>query len=70
MDKKMLYYYRIYDDQEQLNYLKSALPYDEVERWLKEYERTHQKYFNPEFIHYLHEHDPEAEIIEVSDMLY
>jgi len=55
MGEKMLYYYRIYDDQEQLNYLKSSLPHDEVEHWLKEYERTHQKYFNPEFIHYLHE---------------
>jgi hypothetical protein len=30
MDEKMLYYYRIYDDKEQLNYLKSSLPHDEV----------------------------------------
>ena len=44
--------------------------HNEVEHWLKEYERAHQKYFNPEFIHYLHEHDPEAEIIEVNDMSY
>lgn len=70
MGEKRLYYYRIFDDKEKLNYMKSSLPHDEVERWLKEYERTHQKYFNPEFIHYLHEHDPEAEIIEVSDMSY
>ncbi|MFB3055588.1 MAG: hypothetical protein ACE1ZQ_00320 [Ignavibacteriaceae bacterium] len=53
-----------------MNYLKSSLPHNEVEQWLKEYERAHQKYFNPEFIHYLHEHDPETEIIEVSDMSY
>jgi hypothetical protein len=70
MSEKKLYYYRIYDDKEKLNYLKSSLPHNEVEHWLKEYERDHQKYFNPEFIHYLHEHDPEAEIIEVSDMSY
>ena len=70
MSKKKLYYYRIYDDKEKLNYLKSSLPHNEVEHWLKEYECSHQKYFNPEFIHYLHEHDPEAEIIEVSDMSY
>jgi len=70
MSGKKLYYYRIYDDKEKLNYLKSSLPHNEVEHWLKEYERVHQKYFNPDFIHYLHEHDPEAEIIEVSDMSY
>ena len=70
MSKKKLYYYRIFDDKEKLNYLKSSLSHEEVEHWLKEYEKTHQKYFNPEFINYLHEHDPEAEIIEVSDISY
>jgi hypothetical protein len=70
MSDKKLYYYRIFDDKEKLNYLKSSLPHDQVEHWLKEYERTHQKYFNPEFINFLHEHDSEAEIIEVSDISY
>ena len=70
MNDKKLYYYRIFDDKEKLNYLKSSLSHDEVEHWLKEYERTHQKYFNPVFINFLHEHDPEAEIIEVSDISY
>ena len=70
MSDKQIYYYRIYDDKERLNYLKSSLPHNEVEHWLKEYERVHQKYFNPEFIIFLHEHDPEAEIIEVSDISY
>ena len=70
MSDKKLYYYRIFDDKEKLNYLKSSLPHDQVEHWLNEYERTHQKYFNPEFINFLHEHDSEAEIIEVSDISY
>ena len=70
MSKKKIYYYRIFDDTEKLNYLKSSLQHEEVERWLREYEKTHQKYFNPEFITYLHEHDPEAEIIEISDISY
>ena len=70
MDEKFFYYYRIYDDSEKLNYVKSTLPHDEVEHWLKEYERTNQKYYNPKFIHYLHEHDPEAELINVSDLSY
>ena len=70
MSNKKLFYYRIFDDKEKLNYLKSSLSHEEVEHWLAEYERTHQKYFNPEFITYLHEHDPEAEIIEISDISY
>ena len=70
MGKKKLFYYRIFDDKEKLNYLKSSLSHEEVEHWLIEYEKTHQKYFNPEFIKYLSEHDPEAEIIEVSDISY
>ena len=70
MSKKKLYYYRIYDDQDKLNHLKCSLSHDEVERWLKEYEKTHQKYFNPDFVEFLRKHDPEAELIEVSDMSY
>jgi hypothetical protein len=70
MNDKKLYYYRIYDDKEKLNYLKSSLTHNEVEHWLKEYEGAHQKYFNPEFISFLQEHDPEAAIIEVSDISY
>jgi hypothetical protein len=70
MGKKKLFYYRIFDDKEKLNYLKSSLSHEEVEHRLKEFEKTHQKYFNPEFINYLHEHDPEAEIIEISDISY
>jgi len=70
MSDKKIYYYRIYDDTEKLNYLKSSLPHDEVERWLREYEETHEKYINPEFIEYLRKHDPEVEIIEISDISY
>ena len=70
MSKKKLFYYRIFDDKERLNYLKSSLSHEEVEHWLREYEKSHQKYFNLEFIGYLHEHDPEAEIIEISDISY
>jgi hypothetical protein len=70
MEDKKIYYYRIYDDTEKLNYLKSSLPHEKVEVWLREFEKTHQKYFNVEFIKFLREHDSEAEIIEVSDISY
>ena len=70
MADSKLFYYRIYDDKEKLNYLKSSLSHEEVEKWLREYERSHQKYFNPEFIEFLSKHDSEAEIIEISDISY
>jgi hypothetical protein len=70
MSNKKLFYYRIFDDKEKLNYLKSSLPHEEVEKWLREYEKTHQSYLNQEFISYLQEYDPEAEIIEISDISY
>jgi hypothetical protein len=70
MSHKKIYYYRIFDDTEKLNYLKSSLSHEEVERRLREYEKSHQQYLNPEFISYLREHDSEAEIIEISDISY
>jgi len=70
MNNKKIYYYRIFDDTEKLNYLKSSLAHEEVESWLREYEKSHQQYLNPEFISYLRERDSEAEIIEISDISY
>lgn len=70
MSNKKTYYYRIFDDTEKLNYIKSSLSHEEVEHWLREYEKTHQQYLNPEFISYLQKHDSEAEIIEISDISY
>ncbi len=70
MADKKLFYYRIFDDKEKLNYLKSSLSHEQVEKWLREYEGSHQKYVNPEFIEFLSKHDPEAEIIEISDISY
>lgn len=70
MPDKQNYYYKIYDDKEELNYLRCTLPHDKVEEILNEYEETHQKYFNPEFISYLQKKGYEAEIIEVNDISY
>jgi hypothetical protein len=70
MTDKQIFYYKIFDDKERLNYMKSSLPHKELENLLKEYEQNHQKYFNPEFIQFLREKDAEAELIEVSDISY
>jgi len=69
-ESKKFYYYRIFDDKEKLNYMKSSLEHKKVEKLLKEYEAKHQKYFNPEFIEFLHGKDHDAEIIEISDISY
>jgi hypothetical protein len=65
-----LNYYRIYDDKEELNYFKSSLSHEEVENYLRSYEKKHNKYFNPEFIEYLREFDNRAELIKVEDISY
>ncbi len=70
MEGKKFYYYRIYDDKEKFDFIKSSLPYSEIEKLLKCYEETHQKFFNIELVDYLRKEDPEAEIIEVSEMSY
>lgn len=70
MPNKPIFYYKIFDDKEKLNYMKSSLPHKELENLLKEYERNHQKYLNPEFVQFLREKDTEAELIEVSDISY
>ncbi len=70
MTEKHIFYYKIFDDKEKLNYMKSSLCHKELEDLLKEYEQKHQKYFNPEFVQFLKKKDKEAELIEVSDISY
>ncbi len=70
MNKKNVFYYRIYDDKEELNFFKSSLEKQNISELLKEYESDHQKYMNPDFVEFLREHDPEAELIEVCHITY
>lgn len=66
-----IYYYRIFfDDNEKKNYMKSGLTHKQVEKYLKAYEKTHQKFLNAEFITYLRKYDRKTEMIEISDISY
>jgi len=66
-----LFYYRIFfDDNEKKNYMKSSLTHKQVEKYLKVYEKTHQKFLNSEFIDYLKKYDKKTEMIEISDISY
>lgn len=66
-----LFYYRIFfDDNEKKNYMKSGLTHKQVEKYLKAYEKTHQKFLNSEFITFLKKYDKKTELIEISDISY
>ena len=65
-----MYYYRIYDDKEELNFIKSSLEEHEVRELLKNYEVEHQEYVNADFITFLREHDSVAELIDVTTISY
>jgi hypothetical protein len=66
-----IFYYRIFfDDNEKKNYMKSMLTHKQVEKYLKVYEKTHQKFLNAEFIAFLKKYDKKTEMIEISDISY
>ena len=65
-----MFYYRIFDDKEELNFFKSSLGYEKIRELMTEYEKSHQEYINRDFISYLKEQDSEAEIIEVTNIYY
>ena len=71
MGKRMPYfYYRIYDDKEQFNYIRSTFQDKKIRQMLKKYEKVHQQYFNTEFVEFLKKYDRKAEIINVAHISY
>lgn len=70
MESKKYFYYRIYDDKEEKNYFKSSLEQTRIKALLKEYEKTHEEYYNTEFVEFVKEHDPDIELIEMHNIFY
>ena len=68
--KTRYYYYKIYDDKEQLNYIKSTFELKAIRRLLKKFEKTHQEYYTTDFQEALKGLDPRAELIEVMTISY
>lgn len=69
--RKLTNYYKIFfDDNESVDYMKSKLTPKEIAKYLKAYEKTHQKYFNKEFVQFLKKYDKYAQIIEIHDVSY
>ena len=65
-----MFYYRIFDDQDELNFFKSSFSYEKIAELLKEFEKSHQEYFNKDFIEFLLSKDKDAELIEVTNIYY
>ncbi|MFA5010395.1 MAG: hypothetical protein WC644_00440 [Ignavibacteria bacterium] len=65
-----MFYYRIFDDKEDLNFFKSSLKYEKIAALMSEFEKTKDEYRNSEFINFLKERDKEAEIIDVTNIYY
>jgi hypothetical protein len=71
MPKKTQYfYYRIYDDKEQFNYIRTTFREKRIRTMLKKYEKTHQEYYNSEFVTFLKKSDRGAELIDVTSISY
>ncbi|HTX18175.1 MAG TPA: hypothetical protein VMG34_05890 [Bacteroidota bacterium] len=68
--KNKYFYYRIYDDEDKFNYFRSAFDDKRVRGMLKKFEKGHQEYHNAAFVEFLKEHDPKAELIEVTRISY
>jgi len=69
MEKK-IYYYRAYDDQEEKSYFKCSFDHAAIETLLKDFEQTHQAYYNYDFVNFLKEKDTDAELIEITNIYY
>lgn len=70
MSEKKIYYYRIYDDHEEMDFIKSSVNYEKIRELLKDFEKVHNEYYNSEFVNFLREVDPNAELIEVTNIYY
>jgi len=63
-------YYRIYDDKEEENFFKSKLDHQGIKELLKEFESSHQEYYNNDFFSFVKERDPDAALIRVQSLYY
>ena len=68
--KTQYFYYRIYDDKEQFNYIRTTFQERKIRTMLGKYEKMHQEYYNSEFIAFLKKSDRRAELIDVTSISY
>ena len=64
------HYFRIYYDKEEEIFFKSKLDTPRLKELLKEYETSHQEYYNNDFFKFVKEHDSDAALIKVQSLYY
>ena len=64
------HYYRIYDDREQFNYIRTSLKEQELRKMLKQFEKKNQEYYNTDFLTFLKQRGVNAGLIEVTNVYY
>lgn len=69
MEKKF-FYYRIFDDQEEKNYIRTSLTHDQITNLVEKYKSDRQKYLNDDFMEFLQKEDPNAETFEITRIYY
>ena len=65
-----MYYYRIYDDHEELNFFKSSMDDKKIRSFVEEFERERKQYFNLDFVEFLKKRDVDADIITIHSISY
>lgn len=65
-----MFYYRIFDDKEELHYFKSSLDRKSIDEFKKEFESGRKVYTNCEFLEFLKKKDSEAERITITEVDY
>lgn len=48
-----MFYYKLYDDDEKVNYIKTTFEQKRIRQLLQDFEKAHQEYHNSEFIDFL-----------------
>jgi hypothetical protein len=70
MSAQKIYYYRIFDDKEETNYIRTSIENNRIRELLKEFEKTHSEYYNKDFFEFLKTFDPSMEVIEITNIYY
>jgi len=70
MSDKKIFYYRIFDDKDETNYIRTSLNNEQFRELLMLFEQNHDQYFNSEFFEFLKKEDSSAEIIEITNIYY
>lgn len=65
-----MYYYRIFDDKEELYFFKSSFDRKRIDEFKKEFESNRKVYTNTEFLEFLKRKDAEVEQITIAEVDY